>query len=259
MNRAHVFNADSARMDEVADKSVHLIVTSPPYAPPETMKQLLADSSAFNDFDSFARDLIQFAMGFRDVYRECQRVLMPAGVLIVQVRDVRLQDYLVAITDAHRRMIELSGFAMYTEYRWRSRFVSVRKESRYQRAKNTGKPRPVDTERFLVFFKRGDEESMVTRTAEDSEAAELLCQDTWLGEPGKMFRPHPHQAPIPMIAALIDTYSRPGDLVLDPFCGGGTTICIAADRCRYAIGYEIDPATYAKAVENIQRIVNDDC
>jgi adenine-specific DNA-methyltransferase len=40
---------------------------------------------------------------------------------------------------------------------------------------------------------------------------------------------HPHQKPLVAIKPLIDAYSRPGDVVLDPFAGSGTT-AIAARR-----------------------------
>ena len=41
---------------------------------------------------------------------------------------------------------------------------------------------------------------------------------------------------------FIRQYTNPGDLVLDPFCGVGTTLKVAADLGRRAIGCEIDAA-----------------
>jgi DNA modification methylase len=40
---------------------------------------------------------------------------------------------------------------------------------------------------------------------------------------------------------FIRQYTNPGDLVLDPFCGVGTTVRVAAELGRRAIGFEIDP------------------
>ena len=48
---------------------------------------------------------------------------------------------------------------------------------------------------------------------------------------------------------FIRQYTNPGDLVLDPFCGVGTTIRIAAEHGRPAIGFEIDPGEAARARE----------
>lgn len=40
---------------------------------------------------------------------------------------------------------------------------------------------------------------------------------------------HPTQKPVALMAYLISTYTNPGDTVLDPFCGSGTT-CLAAEQ-----------------------------
>lgn len=57
--------------------------------------------------------------------------------------------------------------------------------------------------------------------------------------------------PLWMIRAIIRDYTRPGDLILDPCAGGGTTLLAAAIEGRRAIGAEIDPATWEKAVKRL--------
>lgn len=51
--------------------------------------------------------------------------------------------------------------------------------------------------------------------------------------------------PLWLMRALVRDYSRPGDLVCDPCCGGGTTLVAAKDLGRRFVGYDIDP----KAIE----------
>lgn len=47
---------------------------------------------------------------------------------------------------------------------------------------------------------------------------------------------------IPQLARkLIDTYSEEGDVVLDPFCGCGTTLVESVVSRRYSYGYDINP------------------
>lgn len=46
---------------------------------------------------------------------------------------------------------------------------------------------------------------------------------------------------------FIRQYTRPGDLVLDPFCGVGTTPWVAAKLGRRAVGFEIEPDEAARA------------
>jgi SAM-dependent methyltransferase len=46
---------------------------------------------------------------------------------------------------------------------------------------------------------------------------------------------------------LLETYARPGQRILDPFCGSGTVLQEAAARRLPAVGLEINPAAYAMA------------
>jgi len=54
-----------------------------------------------------------------------------------------------------------------------------------------------------------------------------------------------------LMRAIVSDYSRPGDLVCDPFAGGGTTLLAAAIEGRRAIGAEESPETYARAVRRL--------
>ncbi|RTL03913.1 site-specific DNA-methyltransferase [Candidatus Dependentiae bacterium] len=51
---------------------------------------------------------------------------------------------------------------------------------------------------------------------------------------------HPAQKPIKLIEALIDLVTIPGQLVVDPFAGSGTTLAAAKSLGRYYIGFEND-------------------
>ena len=59
---------------------------------------------------------------------------------------------------------------------------------------------------------------------------------------------HPTQKPVAVLRRLIAWGSRPGDLVLDPFMGVGSTGAAALAAGRRFVGIEIDPA-YAAAAE----------
>jgi len=49
---------------------------------------------------------------------------------------------------------------------------------------------------------------------------------------------HPTQKPIDLMKWLVRTYSNPGDTILDPFAGSGSTLVAAAIEGRKAIGIE---------------------
>ena len=59
---------------------------------------------------------------------------------------------------------------------------------------------------------------------------------------------HPTQKPLLAILPLVLAYSRPGDVVLDPFAGSGTTALAAKLLNRRYVGIELDPQ-YARAAE----------
>lgn len=55
------------------------------------------------------------------------------------------------------------------------------------------------------------------------------------------------QKPLWLMRDIVSDYSRPGDLVCDPFSGGGTTALACKMAGRQFIGSELDPATYDAA------------
>lgn len=52
---------------------------------------------------------------------------------------------------------------------------------------------------------------------------------------------HPAEFPVELPARCIKMHSRPGDLILEPFCGSGTTMIAAEQLGRKCYGMEIDP------------------
>jgi len=64
-------------------------------------------------------------------------------------------------------------------------------------------------------------------------------------------RIHPTQKPIELIRWIIENYSKPTDLVLDPFLGSGTTAVACIKTNRKFIGIEIDKHYYEIAQKRI--------
>jgi site-specific DNA-methyltransferase (adenine-specific) len=64
---------------------------------------------------------------------------------------------------------------------------------------------------------------------------------------------HPTQKPLKLMQALIELTTLPQQLVLDPFCGSGTTLVAAQQLDRRYIGFELDP-TYAQIAQ--QRLID---
>jgi modification methylase len=68
-------------------------------------------------------------------------------------------------------------------------------------------------------------------------------------------RLHPTQKPEELLTRIIAASSRPGDLVLDPFLGSGTTAVIAQRLHRNWIGIEREPVYYRAAKKRIKAVI----
>ena len=64
--------------------------------------------------------------------------------------------------------------------------------------------------------------------------------------------PHPTPKPVSLMRELVSLYTEPGDLVLDPFMGGGATALACLTLGRRFVGIEKDPAYFEMAVRAIE-------
>jgi site-specific DNA-methyltransferase (adenine-specific) len=64
-------------------------------------------------------------------------------------------------------------------------------------------------------------------------------------------RRHPTEKPVEILSPLIETFSRPGDIVLDPFCGSGSTLEAARSTGRAFLGVELDDQHYRTACDRM--------
>ena len=58
---------------------------------------------------------------------------------------------------------------------------------------------------------------------------------------------HPTQKPVAVLERLIEIFTDPGDVVIDPCCGSGATLRAARNLGRSAYGFEIDKTFYTRA------------
>lgn len=63
---------------------------------------------------------------------------------------------------------------------------------------------------------------------------------------------HPTEKPIPLMRELLADFTEPGEIVLDPFMGGGTTGVACAKMDRSFIGIEIDESYFDIACKRIE-------
>lgn len=72
---------------------------------------------------------------------------------------------------------------------------------------------------------------------------------------GGLANEHPTVKPSKLIKELIELFSNPGDIILDPFMGSGTTLRAAKDLGRRAIGIEINQKYCDIAIERLRQEV----
>lgn len=65
---------------------------------------------------------------------------------------------------------------------------------------------------------------------------------------------HPTQKPVQALAQLIRSFSHPGEIVLDSFCGSGSTCAAALLTGRKYIGVEMDDTYFQLATERMHRV-----
>ena len=96
----------------------------------------------------------------------------------------------------------------------------------------------------------GLEEVVERIVQEDCRTKENNVPNKLRPEPRK--NPHPTVKPLKLMAYLITMGSREGDIVLDPFCGAGSS-CIAAMMLnRDHIGIEISPEYHEIALKRLE-------
>ncbi len=66
------------------------------------------------------------------------------------------------------------------------------------------------------------------------------------GDEGNILHAHPTPKPVKMVADAILDCTAPGDIVLDPFLGSGSTLIAAERVARACRGVEIDPGLYRR-------------
>jgi site-specific DNA-methyltransferase (adenine-specific) len=65
-------------------------------------------------------------------------------------------------------------------------------------------------------------------------------------------RLHPTQKPVQALMPLIEAFCKPGDIVLDPFCGSGSTLLAARNLGRAFVGIELDGGHYLTACSRLE-------
>ncbi|MGE0676944.1 site-specific DNA-methyltransferase [Pseudolabrys sp.] len=233
-----------AGMNALPAESVDLVFADPPYnlqlqgdlkRPDDSHVDAVTDHwdqfASFKVYDEFTRDWLA----------ACRRVLKPAGTLWV-------------IGSYHNifrvgTILQDMGFWILNDVIWRKtnpmpnfrgrRFTNAHETMIWAAREPNAKGYTFNYE----VLKAGNEDVQVR-----SDWTLPLCtgDERLKGRDGKKL--HPTQKPEALLARVILSSSRVDDLVLDPFCGTGTTGAVAKHLGRRFVGFEREEA-YIKAAE----------
>jgi site-specific DNA-methyltransferase (adenine-specific) len=236
---------DSRKMAEVADHSVHLVVTSPPYW-------------QLKDYGHHAQ--IGFGDSYEDyinnlnlVWNECYRVLHPGCRLCVNVgdqfaRSVYYGRYkVIPIRTEIIKFCETVGFDYMGAIIWQ-KVTTVHTTGGATIMGSFPYPRngivKIDYEFILLFRKLGTPPRVSRKQKEESKLTIEEWNEYFYGHwtfPGEKQDEHLAVFPEELPRRLIRMFSFVGETVLDPFLGSGTTTLAAMKLGRNSIGYEVNP------------------
>ena len=253
---------DARDLSWLADESVHLVVTSPPYWTLKEYADHDDQMGAIEDYETFLDELDK-------VWRECKRVLVPGGRICCVVGDVCVprkktgRHYVVPLhADIQVRSRKL-GLDCLTPILWH-KIANGATESEGNGAGFYGKPYQPgavvknDIE-YILFLRKGGGYRSVTTVQKalsmlTKEEMQSWFRSFWTDIKGTSTRAgHPAPYSVDLAERLIKMFSFAGDRVLDPFAGTCSTMLAAVNAGRHSIGNEIEPSYLELGRQRMER------
>ena len=256
--RDQLWVGDARDMDacgDVADNSVALVVTSPPYFAGKEYEEAVGEGHVPADYVAYLEML-------GAVFAECVRKLEPGGRIAVNVANLGRRPYRSLSADVIGILQDRLGLLLRGEVIWRKARGAAGNCAwgSFQRPSN---PVLRDLTERVVIASKGRFDRAVPAagraaqglpsegTAPVDEFLEATT-DVWEIPAASATRVgHPAPFPVELPQRLIDLYTYRGDLVLDPFMGAGTTAVAAVRTGRHYAGFDTDAGYIALAEQRI--------
>jgi len=251
-----IYVGDARSMTEVADDSVALVVTSPPYFAGKAYEEALGEGH-------IPANYVDYLLMLRDVFAECARVLQPGGRIAVNVANLGRRPYRSLAADVTTILQDELRLLLRGEVVWVKQRGAAGNCAwgSFQRPAN---PVLRDLSERVIIASKGRFDRAVdvkerakrglpsVSTMSRDEFMEATV-DVWEIPPESAARVgHPAPFPVALPERLIHMNTYVGDVVLDPFIGSGSTAVAAVRTGRHYIGYDTDAGYVAAATERVR-------
>jgi len=229
---------DSRKMDNIPDSSVHLMVTSPPY---NVGKEYDVDLNLDDYLDML-----------KDVFSETHRVLVSGGRACINIANVGRKPYIPYHKFIIDAMLDV-GFLMRGEIIW-NKAAGAGTSTAWGSWCSASNPTLRDTHEYILVFSK-DKFSRNAKNKENTISRDEFLEFTksvWEFQPESAKRVgHPAPFPVELPYRCIQLYTFKGEVVLDPFCGVGTTAIAALKSGRHFICLDINLEYVERAKKRI--------
>ena len=227
-------------MATIEDESIDCIVTTPPYW---NLKKYNTESIQAKTLDEYCDELLR-------VMAEAWRVLKPHGSLWLNLADVYDNRALQALPwRIAMRMMDLQGWTLRNDVVWNKPLGEYGSSLDHLR----------NVHEFMFHFVKSAEnfyfaEAELRRYAKQiGEKANVMPGDVWSIEPEKSAIERYRVSPESLcLLPIVATCPRDG-IVLDPYCGTGTTCKVAYDVNRRSIGIDINDDRLQRARGRVEQ------
>lgn len=236
-NLNRLYCKSSERMDEIPDNTVHLMITSPPY----------------NVGKEYDNDLTidEYLELLTAVFSQTHDKLVTGGRACINIANIGRKPYIPLHAMVIEIMLDL-GFLMRGEIIW-DKSASAGGSCAWGSWMSASNPVLRDYHEYILVFSKDSYSKSKSQAKKDTIEKEDFIQWTksiWTFPAVNAKRiGHPAPFPIELPHRLINLYSYEGDVVLDPFCGSGTTCIAALQNNRNYIAYD-NNAEYIELAKN---------